>query len=285
MQFEIKHRHTGAVLYSAEIDCEPGAPQSLKRRLATLQAITANTSLEGADLRRADLRCANLSGAILKGANLSGANLRGANLDGAILEGADFGSADLRWANLRKADLGGAILDGANLRGAILGGANLCGANLRGADLLCANLDGAILGGADLRGADLLCANLDGANLRGADLRGADLRDADFDGANLRWAYLDFPIASPEQAAPRIAAVARSALQAKALNMGTWHTCETTHCIAGWAVHLAGDEGKALEAKHGPYLAGLSLLGHEAAAHFYDSNQDATAWLRAKLDA
>jgi hypothetical protein len=67
--------------------------------------------------------------------------------------------------------------------------------------------------------------------------------------------------------------------------MDTWHTCETTHCIAGWAVHLAGAEGKALEEKHGAYLAGLSLLGPEAAAHFYDNNETATAWLRAKLDA
>jgi hypothetical protein len=67
--------------------------------------------------------------------------------------------------------------------------------------------------------------------------------------------------------------------------MGAWHTCDTTHCIAGWAVHLAGDEGKALEAKHGTHLAGLSLLGPEAAEHFYEDNEAATAWLRAKLDA
>jgi hypothetical protein len=67
--------------------------------------------------------------------------------------------------------------------------------------------------------------------------------------------------------------------------MNTWHTCETTHCIAGWAVHLAGDEGKALEEKHGSYLAGLALLGSEAAAHFFNNNEAATAWLRAKLDA
>jgi hypothetical protein len=66
--------------------------------------------------------------------------------------------------------------------------------------------------------------------------------------------------------------------------MGSWHTCETTHCIAGWAVHLAGEEGKALEVKHDTHLAGLSLLGHEAAAHFYDNNEAATAWLQAKLN-
>lgn len=32
-----------------------------------------------------------------------------------------------------------------------------------------------------------------------------------------------------------------------ALNMETWHTCDTTHCRAGWVVALAGEKGKALE--------------------------------------
>ena len=31
------------------------------------------------------------------------------------------------------------------------------------------------------------------------------------------------------------------------LDMATWHVCETTHCRAGWVVHLAGDVGGALE--------------------------------------
>ena len=35
------------------------------------------------------------------------------------------------------------------------------------------------------------------------------------------------------------------------LNMGAWHTCKTTHCRAGWAIHLAGKEGYALEKKLG----------------------------------
>jgi len=33
----------------------------------------------------------------------------------------------------------------------------------------------------------------------------------------------------------------------RALDMGSWHTCETTHCRAGWVVHLAGEAGYALE--------------------------------------
>ena len=31
--------------------------------------------------------------------------------------------------------------------------------------------------------------------------------------------------------------------------MSNWHTCETTHCRAGWVVTLAGEQGKELERK------------------------------------
>lgn len=40
-----------------------------------------------------------------------------------------------------------------------------------------------------------------------------------------------------------------------ALDMGMWHTCDTTHCRAGWVTHLAGEAGAALEAYHGMPLA------------------------------
>ena len=95
--------------------------------------------------------------------------------------------------------------------------------------------NGADLRWANLRGADLRWADLSGANLRGANLRGADLRWADLSGANLRGASIDaFAIATPEEAAPRIRAVAQAALATPdALDMGSWHTCDTTHCIAG----------------------------------------------------
>jgi hypothetical protein len=44
-----------------------------------------------------------------------------------------------------------------------------------------------------------------------------------------------------------------------ALNMGEWHTCETTHCRAGWAITLAGPAGKVLEGCLGPATAGALL--------------------------
>ena len=65
-----------------------------------------------------------------------------------------------------------------------------------------------------------------------------------------------------------------------ALDMSTWHTCETTHCIGGTAIHQAGEVGRLLEVAVGPYVAALMLLGVDAHRHFYDSNEDATEWLR-----
>jgi hypothetical protein len=166
-----------------------------------------------------------------------------------------------------------AVLWGVN-RGESLSEADLSEADLSGADLSGANLSGAKLSSADLSGADLSEADLSGANLRGTSLRGANLREA----------KTDFEIATPEQAAPRIIAVAKAALEPNALKMAYWHTCETTHCIAGWAIHLAGEEGKALADKFNPHIAGLSLLGPEAALHFYDIDETATAWLKSKLE-
>ena len=41
--------------------------------------------------------------------------------------------------------------------------------------------------------------------------------------------------------------------------MGDWHTCETTHCRAGWAVHLAGERGKALEKASSTLFAAMQI--------------------------
>ena len=66
-----------------------------------------------------------------------------------------------------------------------------------------------------------------------------------------------------------------------ALNMGSWHSCETTHCRAGWVVHLAGKEGYALERFHDTLLAAQLIYRESgypiAPARFFDSNEDALA--------
>jgi hypothetical protein len=44
-----------------------------------------------------------------------------------------------------------------------------------------------------------------------------------------------------------------------ALQMESWHTCDTTHCRAGWAVHLAGEKGYALERKTSTLFAAMQI--------------------------
>jgi hypothetical protein len=144
-----------------------------------------------------------------------------------------------------------------------------------------ANLSGANLSGANLRGANLRFANLRGANLIGANLIGANLTGASLIGANLTGA-LGLAIAA--DAPQRLRATATAALADGALEMKTWHSCSTTHCLAGWLIYQAGEVGRLLEAAVGPEVAGLMLGGIEAHGHFYDDNEAATEWLRSVLE-
>lgn len=129
-------------------------------------------------------------------------------------------------------------------------------ADLRWADLIEANLSEANLSEANLRGADLRWADLSWANLRGANLSGANLR-----GANLSGADLSETDGLPS--APVVESIDAAILEAidggGCLAMNAWHTCETTHCRAGWAVNLAGEAGKELERKYGTNVAGALI--------------------------
>jgi hypothetical protein len=204
-------------------------------------------------------------------------------------------------------------LRGADLRGAYLGDADLGGADLRGADLRGAYLGDADLGGADLRG----------AYLRGADLGGAYLGDADLGGYDLKGhvdpatPYIrkapevapDRPAMTPEErVARRKAARSESAarfrernpsvpvvahLDAKildaisvpgnALDMKDWHSCDTTHCRGGWAVHLAGPAGYALEKEMGSAEAAARAIYRASTGrvpHFYATGERAMEDIR-----
>jgi hypothetical protein len=69
-----------------------------------------------------------------------------------------------------------------------------------------------------------------------------------------------------------------------ALDMARWHTCETTHCRAGWAIHLAGEAGYALEKVYGSENAGaiiyLRSRPGKPVPDFYASDEEAMADLR-----
>lgn len=142
-------------------------------------------------------------------------------------------------------------------------------ANLSRADLRGADLSGAHLGRANLSGADLSVADLSGASLRWTTLNSADLSGANLGGADLGWTLLsgtDLRGAVGLPDAPIIPDIHRAILAActadgAGLDMSRFHTCATTHGRAGWAIHLAGAAGYALEERYGPEVAG-ALIYH-----------------------
>ena len=153
----------------------------------------------------------------------------------------------------------------------------------------------AVLTRADLRDADLRDAVLTGADLTDADLTGADLRDAvltdadltgaDLTGAVLTRADLTRAVGISAPAIPNIDAAILGAIEGGGkLNMGDWHTCETMHCRAGWAVTLAGLPGKMLEDRIGPAGAGALIYAASKPGvpvpDFYATDEDAMADIR-----
>jgi uncharacterized protein YjbI with pentapeptide repeats len=202
-----------------------------------------------------------LERAVAAGVDLSTANLADANLVGANLHGAFLINANLSNTNLHNADLADVNLTDANLVGANLTNANLASTDLSGANLASANLFGA-----NLVGANLANANLSAANLRAAYFCGADLSGIKYEGV---------PVV------PKLDAQILERIESGQgeLDMGNWHTCETAHCRAGWAVTLAGEAGRALEAKIGTAAAG-ALIYHRSTGRipdFYASDEDALA--------
>jgi len=157
--------------------------------------------------------------------------------------------------------------------------------SLSGADLSGADLSGADLSGADLRSADLSGAYLSGADLRSAYLSGAKGIDADGASKLLTEAdYLEirdtFRKKHPE--IPIVANLDSSICQIVnsgkgQLEMSTWHSCKTTHCRAGWAIHLAGKPGYELEEKFNAHYAGIMIYLASTGRHpdFFASNEDA----------
>ncbi len=60
--------------------------------------------------------------------------------------------------------------------------------------------------------------------------------------------------------------------------MGDWHTCNTTHCRAGWVVHLAGKEGYQLEEETDTCFAAMQIYKKSSPikvslVRFYERNE------------
>jgi hypothetical protein len=94
------------------------------------------------------------------------------------------------------------------------------------------------------------------------------------------------PLGQP--AIPKIENIHRRVYEAAsregALKMSDVHTCATTHCRAGWVVHLGGEAGYALERYHDWNLAARMIYRESGyrinPGQFYASNEDALADMR-----
>ncbi len=154
---------------------------------------------------------------------------------------------------------------------------------MTGAELLTAYAAGR----RDFSGANLSDATLRDADLRGADLSGATLRDATLRGATLSRADLSGAIGlPPAPAIPNIDAAILAKIDAGGvLDMARWHTCETTHCRAGWAVHLAGEAGAALEREYSTNVAAALIYAasrpNKRIPNWYATDAEALEDLRA----
>jgi uncharacterized protein YjbI with pentapeptide repeats len=176
---------------------------------------------------------------------------------------------------------------GEDLVGLDLSGATMYGSKFRGADMRDIILVDAVILECDFRGADMRNAALRGANmlranLRGADLRGADLRDAGLMDAYLFGADLYGAIGVDDVPRGPIPGLAKRVLQQitehpESWDQKVWH-CRTRHCIAGWAVVLAGEIGKAAEDRLGTEMAAAMLLGTPS-HKFFAPDYAALEWL------
>lgn len=166
-----------------------------------------------------------------------------ANLSEVDLQGVDFRRLGFENINLEHA-----CLRGANLRHSYLKEINLKNADLRNVKLLGANLENSDLRHSCLKGSNLVDANLKGVDLMGADLRDVVATTITPDNLGL------------EHDSELIMKVAEAALKDSAsLDMSRWHTCETSHCLAGWAIHLAPN-GYLISQLTSPSVAGCLLI-------------------------
>lgn len=60
--------------------------------------------------------------------------------------------------------------------------------------------------------------------------------------------------------------------------MDDWHTCNTTHCRAGWVVHLAGEQGYKLEKDTSTCFAAMQIYKNSSSikvspVRFFDINE------------
>jgi uncharacterized protein YjbI with pentapeptide repeats len=122
-------------------------------------------------------------------------------------------------------------------------------------DLSGRDLDRIDATGGDFRDCELVDTWFIGAVLRDCDFRGCNLWGTNFSQADLTGAKFDVDIPVVLDLDEKI--LAEVAENPESLDMDHYHrNCGSTHCLAGWAIHLAGKRGYELEERLGALVAG-----------------------------
>jgi hypothetical protein len=128
----------------------------------------------------------------------------------------------------------------------------------------------------------------DGVEPKQADLRHTYLKRASLDEADLRGAILPdgVPVIDNIDLTIYKAITTDGVLNQFVFDVMSWHSdCGTSHCRAGWAIHLAGEKGKDLEERLGPNCAGALIYAASRpdlpVPNFYLYRNDAFADIKA----
>jgi hypothetical protein len=162
---------------------------------------------------------------------------------------------------------------------AILADAYLAGANLADANLADAYLADAYLAGANLADARNVPSSTQKVDPPTPYVRRTTMTDADEAkllaerAAAYRAAHPEVPVVG-QLDAKILNAVEKEGF---ALDMSAWHTYQTTHCRAGFAIHFAGEAGYALERKFDPQTAGAMIYRASTGRvpHFFATDKNA----------
>ncbi len=121
----------------------------------------------------------------------------------------------------------------------------------------------------------VVCFAFAGESLTGADLTHANLTGAD--------GLPEAPVV------PNLATAILARVEANpvALEMRSWHTCGTTHCVAGHAIDIAGRAGYAPEKAVGASVAGAMIWFRSTGSvpNFHADNESALEDLRQRAAA
>jgi len=235
----------------------------------------AGANFAGADFARADFARADFADADFADANFAGANFARADFARADFARADFADANFADANFADADFADADFAGADFADANFADANFADAYFAGADFADADFADANFAGADFADADFAGANFAGANFAGAKNVPIGVEKVDPPEPYVRQAPTGEALAERarryRERHPEVPVVANLdakilhavSVEGGVLQMSLWHgaggVCGTTHCRAGWAIHLAGKAGHDLERRFGSQHAGAMI--------------------------